>query len=472
MSYPGNQPAEPQPAGEHPTPAAVVAALRSTFDSGRTRSLDWRRENLAGLKALVEDNANVIAEALASDLGKPRFEAWLTDVGLVTAEIAWLSKHLERLMGPRRVRTPRSSQPGRSEIRPEPLGVVGVVAPWNYPLQLAIVPAAGAIAAGNAVVIKPSELAAATAELIGELLPRYCDQTATAVVQGGPTATSELIAARLDHLFFTGSTTVGRAVMTAAAQHLTPVTLELGGKSPAIVHRSANLAVAARRLAWGKFLNAGQTCVAPDYVLVDRVVAERLVEELRRAISTFFGRDPYDSPDYGRIVNDRHYERLTGLLGSGRVVVGGESRPDQRYLGPTVLVDVAPTSPVMQEEIFGPILPVLAVADIAEAIDFVSARPKPLALYVFAEEDSVVETVLSQTSSGGVTVNGTLFHLNGPHLPFGGVGESGMGSYHGRRTFETFTHYKPIFRRSSWLDLALGYPPYTKAKQRLLRRLL
>ena len=455
-----------------PSPADVVAKARAAFDTGRTREVVWRRENLAALKAMLVDNADAFLAAMADDLAKPATEAWLTDVGFVVGEVAWLRKNLSRLMKPQRVPTPPTSRPGRSEIRPEPLGVVAVIAPWNYPLQLALVPAAGAIAAGNAVVIKPSELAPATSQLLARLTPRYLDAETVAIVEGGVPETTALLAQRFDHIFYTGSTRVGRVVMTAAAHHLTPVTLELGGKSPAIVDASAKVAVAARRIAWGKFLNAGQTCVAPDYVLVHESVAQELIDQLRQSITAFYGKDPATSADYGRIVNDAHFDRLERLLSSGRAEIGGDCRAAERFIAPTVLVDVSPDAPVMQEEIFGPILPILKVENLAEAVAFVNARPKPLALYVFAEDDDVADAVLNETSAGGVTVNGSVLHVASPFLPFGGVGDSGMGAYHGRSTFDTFTHHKPVLRRSSRIDLPVAYPPFSKLKQRVLRRLL
>jgi aldehyde dehydrogenase (NAD+) len=347
-----------------------------------------------------------------------------------------------------------------------------VIAPWNYPVHALLSPLVGAIAGGNCAVVKPSEVAPATAALVARLLPQYLDPECFAVFEGGPAETEALLAERFDHIFFTGSTRVGRLVMAAAARHLTPVTLELGGKCPAIVDASARLELAARRITWGKFLNAGQTCIAPDYVLVARSVHDRFVEHVRRAVFDFYGPDPRVSPDYARIVDAAHHDRLVTLLDSGTVAVGGEHDVEDRYLAPTVLCDVRPGSAVMDEEVFGPILAVLAVDDLDEAIAFVNAGDKPLALYVFSESATAVRRVLAQTSSGGAAVNAVIHHVAVPELPFGGVGPSGMGAFHGKATFDTFTHAKSVLWKGTRPDPDLAYPPYTKRKVRLLRRFL
>jgi aldehyde dehydrogenase (NAD+) len=347
-----------------------------------------------------------------------------------------------------------------------------IIAPWNYPLQLSLGPLVGALAAGNCAVLKPSELAPATARLLAERLPGYLDPACVRVVEGEVAETTALLAERFDHIFYTGNGAVGRIVLEAAAKHLTPVTLELGGKSPCYVDASADLAVAARRIAWGKFFNAGQTCIAPDYVLAHAAIRDRLLDLLRATLRDFYGDDPRTSPDYARIVNARHHRRLSALLGAGTVVVGGESDEAQRYLAPTVLADVPPDAPVMREEIFGPILPVLAVADADAAIAFVNARPKPLALYLFAADRAVEERVLARTSSGGATVNHVMLHFLVPELGFGGVGPSGMGAYHGRASFEVFSHRKGVLRQSTAIDVPLLYPPFSDAKKGWVRRLL
>jgi aldehyde dehydrogenase (NAD+) len=362
--------------------------------------------------------------------------------------------------------------PAKSQLIPEPLGVVLVIAPWNYPIQLLLVPAAGAIAAGNAVVMKPSEVSAATSVVLARLVPKYLDQKAITLVEGGVPETTALLAEHFDHIFYTGNGTVGRIVMAAAANNLTPVTLELGGKSPVIVDESANIRVTARRIAWGKWLNAGQTCVAPDYILVNEKVRQPFLDELGKAITDFFGADPQTSESYGRIVSPRHFDRLKSLMNGGKVVIGGETNAESRYVAPTVLADVDMSSALMNEEIFGPLLPVLSINSTQQAIDFITARPHPLALYVFAENKSVVKEVLAKTTAGGVTVNGTLMHLTSPHLPFGGIGESGMGGYHGKSGVRLFQHMKPVLNRGTKLDPSLAYPPYTDKKAKLFRKLL
>jgi aldehyde dehydrogenase (NAD+) len=393
-------------------------------------------------------------------------------LGFVIGEIDYTLKRLRGWMRPERVGTRLVTKPSRGRIVREPLGVVFVIAPWNYPVHLALAPVVGAIAAGNCVVIKPSEVTAHTSAALAKLIPEYLDTECVTVIEGGVPETQALLGEAWDHVFYTGNGTVGRVVMEAAAKHLTPVTLELGGKSPTIVDETADLEVAGRRVAWGKFLNAGQTCIAPDYVLAMKSVADRFVEHVRRAIFDFYGPDPQVSPDYARVVDDRHFQRLANLLSSGTITIGGEHDEATRYFAPTVLRDVAPDSPVMQDEIFGPILPVLTVDSIDEAIAFVNERDKPLALYVFTKSNSTADRVLDQTSSGGACVNATMYHVAVPTLPFGGVGKSGMGAYHGRSTFETFSHAKSVLRKGVRPDPALAYPPYTNTKDRLIRKFL
>jgi aldehyde dehydrogenase (NAD+) len=353
--------------------------------------------------------------------------------------------------------------------------VVLVIAPWNYPVHLVLLPMAYALAAGNAVVGKPSEGAAATSSALARWVPEYLDRDAVAIVEGDSTVVTGLLEQQWDHIFYTGNGRIGGVVMAAAAKHLTPVTLELGGKSPVIVDRSANIDVAARRVAWGKFLNAGQTCVAPDYVLVDRRVENQFLDALVRAVRDFYGDDPRTSPDFGRIVSEDHWVRLESLLEGSRqaqVALGGTGDRVDRYLAPTVLRQVSWDEPVMSEEIFGPILPVLAVESIDDAIAAVTSRDKPLALYVFAEDQAIIDKVVAQTSSGGVGINVTLQQLAVPDLPFGGVGASGIGAYHGQAGFDTFSHRKAVLQRPARPDPPISYPPYTKFKQRLLRKVL
>ena len=450
----------------------LVESLRASFNSGITRPLEWRRRQLQQMLAMLEDNESRFLAALSTDLGKPEIEGFITDIAFVTSEIKMMLKNLKKWNKPVRVSTPLVTMPAKSRLIPEPLGVVLVIAPWNYPVQLLLVPAAGALAAGNTVVLKPSEVSGATSQVLAELIPLYFDRSTVAVVEGRVPETTALLEQRFDHIFYTGTGTVGRIVMTAAAKHLTPVTLELGGKSPVIIDESANLAVAARRVAWGKWLNAGQTCVAPDYVLIKDSLKPIFIDELGKAIRDFYGNDPQTSDSYGRIVSARHFDRLRHLMTGGRTVIGGDSSSDHRYIAPSVLTDVDLNSPLMQEEIFGPLLPVIPVASTDEAIAFITSRPHPLALYVFAERKSVVEQVLAQTTAGGVTVNGTLMHLTNPNLPFGGVGESGMGGYHGQAGVRLFQHLKPVLIRGTKIDPSLAYPPYTERKKKIIRKFL
>ncbi len=449
-------------------------ALRTTFESGRTRPLAWRKAQIAGLRRMLEEGEDELVAALQQDLGRPRVEAFAADIGHTKTELRHMDRHVAGWMKPTKVRAPMTVAPATAWVQPEPLGVALVIAPWNYPIQLLVEPLAIAIAAGNCVVAKPSELAPACSAALARLLPRYVDPDAVAVVEGGVEETTALLAERWDHIFFTGSTAVGRVVAEAAAKHLTPTVLELGGKSPTYVHASADLDVAARRIVWGKFFNAGQTCIAPDYVLADRSIRDALVDKLVQQVGEFYGSDPSASDSLGRIVNERHLARLQRLLdaGAGTVATGGTVDASTRYVAPTITVDPAPESPVMQEEIFGPILPVLAVDGVDEAKAFVTARPKPLALYVFAERDDVIDSVLDDVSSGGACVNQTLMHLIPADLPFGGVGDSGMGSYHGKAGFDALSHRKSVLRKRTKPDLRMLYPPYKGLTEQLVKRLI
>ena len=451
----------------------LVSRLRASFDSGRTRPLEYRLEQLAGMARFLSECETEIELAIHRDLGRPALEVYSSEVAFVASELALVRKKLSSWMKPERVPTSLVGQPGKSRIYREPLGVVLIIGPWNYPLQLVLVPLLGAIAAGNCAIVKPSEVAPATAELLAARLNDYIDPQCAQVVMGGVAETTELLAQRFDHIFYTGNGSIGRIVMEAAAKNLTPVTLELGGKSPCVVDRQTDLPVAARRIVWGKYYNAGQTCVAPDYVLVHQAVHEALLTHMRETVRDFFGGDPRSSSDYGRIVNTRHHRRLMNLLpGSGAVFAGGDADENDRYIAPTILRDVPPDSAVMADEIFGPILPVLEVRDIEHAISFVNQRPKPLALYLFSNDPLVQQTVIERTSSGGVTVNHTLIHLAIPSLPFGGIGPSGMGAYHGRSTFETFSHKKSVLVKPTWFDPSIFYPPYTDFKKKCIRTLL
>jgi aldehyde dehydrogenase (NAD+) len=452
--------------------AALVTRLRTTFAGGRTRPVAWRRAQLESLHAMLVDHEDEFLDALATDLAKPPLEGYATDVGFVKNDIEHALAHLERWTAPEKVRTPLSVKPGRAWVQREPFGVVLVIAPWNYPVQLTLAPLVGALAAGNCAVVKPSELAPTTSAVLARWIPEYTDRDAVAVVQGGVDETTALLAQRWDHVFYTGNGRVGRIVMRAAAEHLTPVTLELGGKSPVVVDRSANIAVAGKRIAWGRYLNAGQTCIAPDYVLCHRDVIDELTDAIHDAVRAFYGPDPRLSRDYARIVNTHHLRRLVSYLDDGEIAFGGEFDEPTRYLAPTALREVADDAPSMSDEIFGPVLPIRSVVDTDEAVDFVVARDKPLALYVFADNDVVAHDVIDRTSSGTAAVNATLYQVAVPDLPFGGVGESGTGRYHGRHSFETFSHPKGVLHKATRPDPALAYPPYSRWKGRLLRRFL
>jgi aldehyde dehydrogenase (NAD+) len=469
MSVALKTPLRPVPSTDLATIPTVVANLRATFDSAHTRPLHWRREQLKRLRDMVRDHGDEFVEALHADFGKPEIEARMMDLGQVPIEVGLALRNLKRWTRPERA----AGMPflGRSRIVREPLGVVLIIAPWNYPVGLLLSPLVGAIAAGNCAVLKPSEVTLHTSAVLAQRVREYLDPAAVSIVAGGVDETTALLEQRFDHIFYTGGGRVGRIVMKAAAENLTPVTLELGGKSPCIVDEDVDVRVAARRIAWGKFVNAGQTCIAPDYLLVHERRRDELVEEIRRAVRDFYGDDPATSGDFARVVDPRHFERLCKLMEDGTAVVGGRSDPERNAIEPTVLQDVSPDAPIMREEIFGPILPVLTVKGTQEAIDFVNDREKPLALYVFSRDEEVQQEVLERTSSGGVCVNGTLLHISNPSLPFGGVGESGMGAYHGRHTFETFSHRKAVLVRGLRFDPSFFYPPYKSWKTKLSRRL-
>lgn len=443
---------------------------RQFFRSGVTLNISRRKEMLRALLREMERREEDLLAALHADLGKAPFEGYMTELGMVREEIRFHLKHLDHWARDKRVPTPLSQFPARSIRHPEPYGVVLIMAPWNYPIQLSLEPLIGAISAGNCAVLKPSAYAPACSHALKELISACLPDNWVTVVEGGRAENQALLEQPFDYIFFTGSVAVGRHVMEMAARNLTPVTLELGGKSPVIVTADADLPLAARRIIFGKLLNAGQTCVAPDYLLVERSVQEKLTELLQQEIIHFLGQTPLEHPDYPRIVNEKHLHRLEGLLTGGRVVCGGTVKDGR--IAPTLMDQLEPDAPVMQEEIFGPILPILPFDTLEEAMDFVAKRPKPLALYLFSRDKGVQKKVLTRLSFGGGCLNDTIVHLTSPHLPFGGVGASGMGSYHGKASFATFTHVKSILIRGSWPDLTLRYHPYSDKKERLLRRFL
>ena len=453
-----------------PDVAAVIQTLRAAFDSGLTRNLAWRKKQLAALERMMVENEAEIAEALKADLGKPFGEACTAEIDFVRKEAAHAQKHLRRWTRPQRTASPIAIQPGKSVIEAAPYGVTLIIGAWNYPFQLVLAPLVGAIAAGNCAVIKPSEMAAQSSALLKQLVARYLDPRAFAVVEGDADASTALLAQRFDLIFYTGGERVGRIVMAAAAKNLTPVVLELGGQNPCIVDETADLAVAARRIVWGRFLNAGQICVAPDHVYVAASVEARLLEALTRAVTTMFGPDPKQSPDYGRIINPRHAARLQALLADGRAVTGGVADIDACYVAPTILTEVSADAPVLAEEIFGPILPVLPYDSLDAPLAAINARSPALALYAFTRNKATADRIIASTRSGSVTINDVVVFMANPNLPFGGVGASGMGAYHGRYSFETFSHRRAVLRRSFALDASVRYPPFSKSKLALLRR--
>jgi aldehyde dehydrogenase (NAD+) len=453
---------------------AAMARLRATFAQGRTRALAWRMAQLRALEHLLGRERRAVEGALRADLGRSPVEAYLSEVYVVQREIAALRRGLPRWSREQAARVPLILQPGRAHLRREPLGVVVVIGPWNYPVNLVCAPLAAALAAGNCVAVKPSEMAPATAELLAEVIPRYLDSDAIALCPGGPTVVEALVDAGADHVFFTGSPAVGRIVMERAARHLTPVTLELGGKSPVYVDATVDLGVAARRILWGKMINAGQSCIAPDYVLVDRRRHGELLEALTHSLTAMYGEQPLASPDYGRIVNERHVARLGALLEGhgGHVVRGGEIDPRALYVAPTIIDGPALDSALMTEEIFGPLLPVVALSGVDEAISVIAARPAPLALYVFSTDPSCQERLVARTRTGAVCLNTTVQHFAASTLPFGGVGGSGIGRYHGRFGYEQLSQLRPVLSRPLQPEMRFAYPPLTGAKGTLLRAAL
>jgi aldehyde dehydrogenase (NAD+) len=448
--------------------AGRVEGLRSTFRSGRTRDASWRIAQLTALERMLTERESDFCAALDKDLRRPAADAWLLDLAPTIAESAFARKHLRRWMRDERVGMPLAVRPGKAWIRYEPLGTVLVIGAWNYPIALTLTPMIAALSAGNCVIVKPSEHAPAVSALLAEALPAYLDPEAVIVVEGAVAETQELIGQSLDHVFFTGGPEVGKAVMAAAAPHLTPVTLELGGKSPVIVTADADVSVAAKRIAWSKLANSGQTCIAPDYVLVEESVRDKLIDGIVASLADF------RTDEAVPLVDERQATRLKRLLAEtgGRTITGGSLDVDSRRCEPTIILDPDHDSAVMTEEIFGPILPVVTVSSVDSAIDFVRQRAKPLALYLFTASKATQQRVLAEISNGATVINHLMFHFLVNQLPFGGVGTSGMGSYHGKWGFETFSHRKSVLRKPTWPDLALLYPPYTPEKLRMLRRFM
>lgn len=450
----------------------LTEAQKQFFETGRTRDLAFRICQLQLLADAMRKNETVLEEALKKDLGKSAFESYATEIGFVLADIRYTIQNLQKWSAPKRVRTPLYLFPGKSKIQKEPYGSVLILGPYNYPVQLLAEPLVGAIAAGNCAVLKPSELTPHVSEAMYQIVHSTFKEEYIACVEGGVEVNQELLSQKFDYIFFTGSERVGRIVMKAAAENLTPVTLELGGKSPVIIEKTANIKEAARRIAWGKLMNAGQTCVAPDYVLVDESRKQQFLTEMKTAFSHLYGKEIKKNPHFGRIVNERHMERLQKILEQDAkyLFCGGEADALQRYIEPAILdLGKDQNAASMQEELFGPILPVLSYHKLEDAVRFVNKRAKPLALYLFTKKRSAERFVLERVSSGGVCVNDTISHLINPDLPFGGVGASGMGQYHGKYSFDTFTHEKSVFYKPADWNLPVCYPPFTRGKMNLVK---
>lgn len=459
-----------------PTPRPQIERLVQNqhhfFNTGETLGYEFRKKNLERLRSAIKTHEGAIHSALKKDLGKSEFEAYGTETGICIHDITQTLKHLKRWMRPQRVPTALLAQPGRSRILYTPLGVNLIIAPYNYPFQLAMAPLTAAIAAGNTVVLKPSEMTPHSSDIICKLVADTFAPELVAAVPGEVEQTTTLLSQKFDHIFFTGSTRVGTIVMQAAAKNLTPVTLELGGKSPCIVHHDANLDIAARRIVRGKFINAGQTCVAPDYLLVHRSIKKAFLKKLTHRILDCFGTDARTSPDYGRIVNHEHLKRIMALIDPSKVVVGGQIHENERFIAPTVMDNVTLDDPVMKEEIFGPVLPVMEYENLEDIYQTVQALPHhPLACYIFSGNKTVQETLTATIRFGGGCINNSLMHLANPHLPFGGVGQSGIGAYHGFSGFERFSHKKAVLKSDTWIDLPLFYPPY-KNKLSFLKKIM
>ena len=450
----------------------IVAKQRKYFLTGRTLDVDFRIRMLKALRAGLKKYEPRLNAAIKADLGKSNFETYMCETGLCLSEITYMLGHIRSFAAEKTVMTPLAQFHSRSFMKPSPYGVTLIMSPWNYPLLLTIDPLIDAIAAGNTAVVKPSAYSPETSAVMMEMLQEYFSESYIAVVTGGRAENSALLEEHFDYIFFTGSKTVGRYVMEKAAPHLTPVTLELGGKSPCIIDRTANLRLAAKRLVFGKYLNCGQTCVAPDYVLVEESVKDALISEVKQQIVRQYGQHPLENPDYGKIINEKHFERILGLIDQEKVVAGGQYDRDRLQIAPTVMDHVTFDDPVMQEEIFGPVMPILTFKNLHEVIDRVNSMDHPLALYIFTSSKKTGEWVLSRTGFGGGCINDTIIHLATSEMPFGGFGESGMGGYHGKKGFETFSHYKSIVDKKTWIDLPMRYQKYQLVNDLLIHMFL
>jgi aldehyde dehydrogenase (NAD+) len=450
----------------------IIRQQRLFFESGKPKDVSFRIAQLKNFKKAIIDNEAAIIEALNADLKKPTLEAYAWEIAVVKKEINHGLKHIKTWTKPKQVtEIPLEQFPASAIVYPEPLGVILIIAPWNYPFQLTLSPLVGAIAAGNCAILKPSELSPHTSNVIADICQKNFDPAYITVVQGAVETSQQLLKEKFDHIFFTGGTVVGKIVMEAAAKHLTPVTLELGGKSPCFVDADINLEHTARRITWGKFINAGQSCIAPDYLLVDQTIKKDLIEALKHCIGEFYGDSSANSLDYARIINQKNFSRLAALLQDGNIIFGGTTNPETLYIAPTAIDHISLDSPLMQEEIFGPILPIIEYNNLSEAIGIVNAQPKPLALYLFSKNKNYQERVLRETSSGSVCINDTMMQFGVPGLPFGGVGYSGIGSYHGKAGFDTFSHQKSVLKRTFLMDVKLRYAPY-QGKLDLLKKII
>ena len=442
------------------------------FSSGKTIPAEFRLKQLESLKeAMIRHEAD-LAAALKEDLGKSRMESYMCEIGLTLSELTWMQKHLRSLMRSKRVSTPAAQFAAKSFRSPSPYGTLLIMSPWNYPVLLTLDPLIDAIAAGNTAVVKPSAYAPCTFDVMKTMIEECFPAHYVAVVDGGRAENQALLQQRFDMIFFTGGKTVGREVLRHAAEYLTPVTLELGGKSPCIVDSTAKIRLAAKRIVFGKYLNCGQTCVAPDYILCDKRIRDELITAILAEIEKQFGKEPLKNPNYGKIINEKHFERILGLINGEKLVYGGQSEPESLRIAPTVLNNITWDDAVMGEEIFGPLLPILTFDTLDEALDTVESHPHPLALYFFSEDKAAQKKVLDTCRFGGGCINDTIIHLATSDMPFGGVGESGMGSYHGRVGFETFSHYRSIVDKKTWMDLPIRYQKYTGLKEKMMRMFL
>lgn len=442
------------------------------FSTGKTIPAEFRLKQLESLKeAMIRHEAD-LAAALKEDLGKSRMESYMCEIGLTLSELTWMQKHLRSFMRSKRVSTPAAQFAAKSFRSPSPYGTVLIMSPWNYPVLLTLDPLIDAIAAGNTAVVKPSAYAPCTFDIMKTIIEECFPKHYVAVVDGGRAENQALLQQRFDMIFFTGGKTVGREVLRHAAEYLTPVTLELGGKSPCIVDSTAKIRLAAKRIVFGKYLNCGQTCVAPDYILCDKRIRDELITAILAEIEKQFGKEPLKNPNYGKIINEKHFERILGLINGEKLVYGGQSEPESLRIAPTVLNNITWDDAVMGEEIFGPLLPILTFDTLDEALDTVEFHPHPLALYFFSEDKAAQKKVLDTCRFGGGCINDTIIHLATSDMPFGGVGESGMGSYHGRVGFETFSHYRSIVDKKTWMDLPIRYQKYTGLKEKMMRMFL